>query len=219
MNNICGLGGMSDKPHLTKFVPSYYNDALENQILFVDVNTFFKIDNRYLECIILESTGDKILSVKNSSSIFLVNIDGELEKLLIELFFNTEAKFQYQVEQEEVPDDVTVYDQPKDKPSKTSGNGPGSYKRDYNTAKKAIVLAKYMCEINPSHEDFISRVSKENYVEANIVSLCVGCHKKLHHATCTVIEPLIEKLYNDSLDRLKDCDINITKERLLDYYK
>ncbi|PGU24586.1 restriction endonuclease [Bacillus cereus] len=239
MTNIYGLGEMSDKPDLTKYVPSYYNSHLSNHILFVDVATFFKIDNKYLDNITLESTGDKVLTVKNSSSIFLVNIDEELEKLLFELLSNPEGNFQYQVEQEVVLDDVTVDDQPKDKPSKTLGSGLNLYKRNSKISKKAIVSAKYLCEIEPSHKDFISKITGENYVEAhhlipmeyqdnfiksidveaNIVSLCVGCHKKLHHARFEVIEPLVEKLYEDRVDRLINCGIGITRKELLEYYK
>lgn len=56
-------------------------------------------------------------------------------------------------------------------------------------------------------------------VEGNIVSLCVGCHKKLQHANITVIKSLIEKVYEDRIDRLRDYEINITKEKVLDCYK
>ncbi|WP_240660884.1 HNH endonuclease [Peribacillus frigoritolerans] len=197
------------------------------------------MDNRYLDNITLESTGDKVLNVKNSSSIFLINIDEELEKQLVELVLNPEENYQYEVEQEDVPETVNVVDQPKERPSKTSGSDTWSYKRDSKTSKTAIVTSNYKCEIDASHEAFISRVTGKNYVEAyhlipmeyqedftnsidveaNIVSLCVGCHKKLHHATYAIIKPLIEKLYDDRLYRLKDCEIDLTKAKLLSYYK
>lgn len=158
---------------------------------------------------------------------------------MIELLTNPEANFQYQVEQEDVPDDVTVEDIPKGKPIKTTGSGTSSYKRNSKTSKTAIVTAKYKCEIDGTHGDFISRVTGKNYVEAhhlipmeyqegftnsvdveaNIVSLCVSCHKKLHHATNAVIKPLIEKLYAERIDRLEDCNIELTKAELLSYYK
>jgi hypothetical protein len=121
-----------------------------------------------------------------------------------------------------------------------SGRGTTSYKRDSKTSKTAIDTAKYKSEIDESHEDFISRVTGKNYVvahhlipmeyqddfddysldvEANIVSLCVTCHKRLHHAEYRVIKPLIEKLYDDRIDRLNDCKINLPKDKLLSYYK
>jgi len=243
MTNIYDKGEISDDSPLKDFIPRYYAcnvgtpDDIDNG--FVDVTTFFRIDTKYLDNITLESNGNKILSVNNSSSVFLVNINEKLEKLLIELLRNPEAKFQYEVEQEDVPHIVTADDRPKTKPSKTSINSLISYKRDSKTSKKAIILARYLCEIDSSHKDFISKVTKENYVEAhhlipmefqdnfaqsidveaNIVSLCVGCHKKLHHAEYGVIEILIEKLYDNRFGRLKDCNIGLTKEELLSYYK
>ncbi|WHY84688.1 hypothetical protein QNH39_18815 [Neobacillus novalis] len=227
---------------MIQYIPECFNSKVSVPNVFVEVRNIFKIDSNYLNSIFVESTKEKIIDAKRNS-VFLVNIDKELEEILDklsnELLTNPETNFQYQVEHEDVPEDVTVYDQPKEKPSKTSGNGINSYIRDAKTAKKAIVLAKYKCEIDESHEDFISRVTGKNYieahhlipmeyqndftnsidVEANIVSLCVGCHKKLHHATFTVIEPLIEKLYDDRIKRIRDCDIELTKSKLLSYYK
>ncbi|UMZ35944.1 HNH endonuclease [Priestia megaterium] len=245
LSEIYFRGEIISTSPLKKFIPSYYAGdvgmgfpADKNNTL-VDVSNFFKVDSKYVSSIKVESSGKDFTSDVGRSSLFYVNIDGDLEKLLIELLSNPEAKFQYEVEQEDVPDDVTVEDKPKDKPSKTSGSSTGSYKRDLKTSKTAIVTAKYKCEIDATHEDFISRVTGENYVEAhhlipmeyqddfdnsidvkaNIVSLCVGCHKKVHHATYSVIEPLIEKLYDDRIDRLKDCDIGLTKHKFLNYYK
>ncbi|MEW9501133.1 HNH endonuclease [Jeotgalibacillus marinus] len=243
MVNIYDKGEISADSPLTNFIPSYYasrvGTSADDNNLFVDVTTFFKVDSNYLDNIKLMSNGKEILSIKNSSSVFLVNIDEKLEKLLIEILSNSETNFQYQAEQENVPDDVTVEDIPKNKPSITLGNGTSSYKRDSRISKTAIVTAKYKCEIDAIHKDFISRVTGKNYVEAhhlipveyqddftnsidveaNIVSLCVGCHKKLHHATSTDIKSLIEKLYNSRIKRLKDCDIELTKAKLLSYYK
>jgi predicted HNH restriction endonuclease len=243
MINVYDKGEIPAGSPLTNYIPSYYASNVgtpaDNNNLFVEVTTFFRIDSVYLDSITLESNGKNILDINNSSSVFLVNITEDLEKLLIELLTNPEENFQYQVEQEDVPDDITVEDQPKAKPPKISGSGTSSYKRDSKTSKKAIVTAKYKCEIDPSHEYFVSKVTGKNYVEAhhlipmefqddfeksidveaNIVSLCVYCHKKLHHAPYEVIEPLIEKLYDDRIDRLRDCDIELTKAKLLSYYK
>lgn len=243
MINVYDRGEILAGSHETKYIPSYYaykvGTPADETNLFVDVSTFFRVHSKYLDNITLESNGNKILSVNNSSSVFLVNIDEELERLLIELLSNPEAKFQYEVEQENVPEDVTVVDKPKDKSSKTSGIGMSTYKRDSKTSKTAIVTAEYKCEMDAAHEDFISRVTGKNYVEAhhlipmefqddftnsidveaNIVSLCVCCHKKLHHAEYGTIKPLIEMLYVNRIGRLKDCGIHITKEKLLSYYR
>jgi len=243
MTNVYDRGEIPAGSPLTHFIPSYYASDVgttsDNNNLFVDVITFFKVDKKYLDNITLESTGNKILSVTNSSSVFLVNIDEELENLLIEMLNNPEANYQYQVELEEVPATVTVVDHPKGRPSKTTGSGTSSYKRDAKTAKTAIVTAKYQCEIDASHKDFVSKVTGENYVEAhhlipmeyqdnfavsidveaNIVSLCPSCHKKLHHATFPVVKPLVEQLYDDRKDRLVNCGINISKADLVRLYQ
>ncbi|MCY8913409.1 restriction endonuclease [Bacillus atrophaeus] len=243
MNTIYRKGEILTGSPLIDYIPSYYassvGTATDKNNILVDVSTFFRIDEKYLINITLESTGTKVGTVENRTSVFLVNIDEELEKLLIDLLTNLESNFQYQVEQVEVPATVTVVDQPRNKPPKTTVGGTSSYKRDAKTAKTAIVSAQYLCEIDPSHKDFISRITKENYVEAhhlipmefqydfpqsidveaNIVSLCASCHKKLHHATFTDIQPLVEKLYDDRVDRLDDCGISISKTDLLEYYK
>jgi len=243
MINIYDRGEISSNSPLTDFIPSYYVSDIGTSRdminLFVEVTTFFRIDSKYLDYITLESNGNKVLSIKNSSSVFLVNIDRQLEKLLLGLLNNPEEIFQHEVEQIYVPDNINVIDVPKNKPVKTSESTTSSYKRDPKISKNAIVKAKYKCEINEKHEDFISRATGKNYVEAhhlipmehqdefnysidveaNIVSLCVSCHKKLHHATFSVIEPIIEHLFNDRVERLKECNIKITKKKLLSYYK
>ncbi|MCI2160977.1 MAG: hypothetical protein LKK39_03540 [Oscillospiraceae bacterium] len=124
------------------------------------------------------------------------------------------------------------------KPAKKLVNGTKSYTRNPETAKNAVVAAKYQCEIDNSHKDFISRATKENYVEAhhlipmeyqdnlessidiesNIICLYATCHKKLHHAIMSEKRPLIEKLYYQRIKRLKDCNVNITLQDLLKYY-
>ncbi|PEL42689.1 restriction endonuclease [Bacillus toyonensis] len=227
---------------LKDFIPGYYSVTVgtpaEKISVFVDVSTFLKIDSKLIDEIIVESSGKSVVS-KSSTPVFLVNISENLQDLINEMLANPEANFQYQVEQEGVGDDITIDDQPKDVPSKTTVGGRSSYKRDPKTSKKAIVLADYRCEIDSDHEDFISKVTKKNYVEAhhlipmgfqddfeksidveaNIVSLCVSCHKKLHHAEYKVIESLIEKLYDDRIGRLNDCKIKLPKDKLLNYYK
>ncbi|MYL21650.1 restriction endonuclease [Halobacillus litoralis] len=242
MIGVYDIGEIPKGSPLVQYIPSYYasdvgtSDDINN--LFVDVTTFFKIDSKYLDNITLESNGKKIMSIKNPSSIFKVNLDDELKKLLEELLANPDTNFQYQVEQEEVDEDVAVVDKPKGKPAKGSGRSSSTFKRDSKTSKTAIVTAKFKCELDGTHKDFISRVTGKNYVEAhhlipmeyqedfrnsidveaNIVSLCVGCHKKLHHASSSYIKPIIEDLYDDRISRLNDCGIKITKVELMDFY-
>ncbi|PEF62016.1 restriction endonuclease [Bacillus anthracis] len=243
INKLYDRKEISATSSLKDYMPTYYSGTVgtsaEKISVFVDVSTFLKIDSKLVDEITVESNGEKVLDITNSRSVFYVNITENLKDLINEMLANPEANFQYQVEQEGVDEDVTVDDQPKDVSSKTTVGGRSSYKRDPKTSKKAIVLANYQCEIDSGHEDFISKVTKKNYVEAhhlipmgfqddfeksidveaNIVSLCASCHKKLHHADYKVIESLIENLYDDRIGRLNDCQIKLTKNNLLSYYK
>ncbi|MGH0486219.1 HNH endonuclease [Bacillus mycoides] len=227
---------------LKEFIPDYYSETVgtsaEKISIFIDMSTFVKIDSKLVNEIIVESTGEKVLNVTNPRSIFLTNISESLRGVIIEILRNPEANYQYQVEQENVGS-VIIEDTPKYVPSKSRGEGNRVYKRDPKTAKNAIVLANYKCEMDLNHEDFISKVTKKNYVEAhhlipmgfqddfqksidveaNIISLCAHCHKKLHHAEYKVIEPLIERLYDARINRLNNCGITINKNELFNYYK
>lgn len=153
--------------------------------------------------------------------------------------FFEEARFQYQVEKEKMPASIIMIDKPKEVVQKSNKNGT-SYERDPATSKRAIVYANFFCENNSNHNDFISRITNKNYVEAhhlipmeyqdefkntsidveaNIVSLCVTCHAKLHHASFSSIRSMLEKLYDERIKRLNDCGLNISKSDFLNFYK
>lgn len=110
--------------------------------------------------------------------------------------------------------------------------------RDAQVAKNAVAAASYLCEIDKDHPYFKSKKSKENYVEAhhlipihaiddfeksidveaNVVSLCPNCHRKLHHAELAETAPLLEKLYYERKAFLETCGIKLNLELLLSYY-
>ena len=68
-------------------------------------------------------------------------------------------------------------------------------------AKQAIKQAEFKCEIDDTHETFVSEASRKNYMEAhhliplrmqhdfensldvvgNIVSICPNCHRLIHY--------------------------------------
>lgn len=56
-------------------------------------------------------------------------------------------------------------------------------------------------------------------VEANIISLCPLCHKKVHHATFDEKKLILEELYKIRKDRLKKCKIDISLRDLFSYYQ
>ncbi|MFP9128555.1 HNH endonuclease [Niallia sp. BSM11] len=133
---------------------------------------------------------------------------------------------------------VEYLDIPKNKISKRFSNSC-SYKRDKVVGRNAIISANFLCEVNNSHEDFISKVTGKNYVEAhhlipiefqgnfevsidveaNVVSLCSKCHKKLHHAIFNEKQRILGNLFEQRKERLKLCGISLSEELLLSYYR
>ena len=64
-----------------------------------------------------------------------------------------------------------------------------------------------------AHEQFEYNLD----VDANIVSLCPNCHRKLHFGRDIKIE--LKKLYDLRKDKLIKSGINISFEKLLDLYR
>jgi 5-methylcytosine-specific restriction endonuclease McrA len=110
------------------------------------------------------------------------------------------------------------------------------YQRNSLKSKNAIKYSGYKCSINPNHESFISKNGKkymeahhiipisiqEDFnnsldVDANIVSLCPLCHRKLHHGN-DIIDDL-KKLYDERIENLRQSGIDISFEELLKLYK
>ena len=134
---------------------------------------------------------------------------------------------------------VVVNDRPKELIEKGStASKKMQWGRSPLTAKRAIVQAEYKCEWDAAHEFFVSSVTGENYVEAhhlvplefqpqfeksldveaNIISLCAMCHKKIHHAQGSEKFPMVEMLYEKRNERLKKCGIDIGMEELMKGY-
>lgn len=131
-----------------------------------------------------------------------------------------------------------IEDVPVPKPNIIDNISTKKYKRNPWKGKNAILDAGYLCEVNPKHMNFTSRITGENYVEAhhlipmefqedfnksidveaNIVSLCVNCHKKLHHATFEEKVTILNLLYERRISRLKKCEIEIEEKTLFSYY-
>ncbi|MCQ6281610.1 hypothetical protein [Bacillus sp. EB600] len=149
-----------------------------------------------------------------------------------------EDSFQKQVETVSINHNDGVVDKPREKKGYFYSSSQKLI-RNPVYSKRAITSAKYLCEIDANHKDFISKVTGQNYVEAhhlipmeyqddfdksidieaNIVSLCVSCHKKLHHAVFEEKEEVLKTLYNNRTDRLRKCGINLREENLLSYYE
>ncbi len=113
-----------------------------------------------------------------------------------------------------------------------------SYKRDPKCAADALARAEYKCEANKKHKLF-KRKSGKDYTEPhhliplskgkdfdysvdvmeNIVSLCSHCHNLLHYGRLEDKKPILEKLYNERKEALSSVGLEITFEKLLEYYE
>lgn len=112
------------------------------------------------------------------------------------------------------------------------------YPRDFELSRRVLENSNYCCEIDPSHRYFTSFSTKQNYVEAhhiiplqfqeqfekcldieaNMVSLCVVCHKKLHHAIFEQKKEVLATIFQARKEHLKNCEINMTLEQLYEMY-
>ncbi len=123
----------------------------------------------------------------------------------------------------------------------TSSTSKGvKYKTNARIGKTALQLANYECEHNRSeHNTFTSKLGKP-YMEAhhfipmsaqkdfnvnldrveNIVSLCPNCHSAIHMGSDAVRLNVLNKLYAQREQMLKDCGLDISMGELFSkYYK
>lgn len=227
--------------HPLRYLPIYSDSSLDYFISKLSLKSTNMKDPYFKQKILLEfKNGNKIL--KKWTNIQYANFLFELlgkpnqnavseefadEKLLQEV--NLHPTIQYDVSENE--------DCPKKKGCKHIVKGVSVYVRNINEAKKALAMAEYECEIDPKHETFIRKKEDINYTEphhlipmsfqsefstsldvaANIVSLCSGCHNKIHYGRD--YEDMIKLLYKKRRDRLKNAGIVISLENLLSYYK
>lgn len=129
-----------------------------------------------------------------------------------------------------------IQDIPKDKPEILEESRE-IVKRDSRVVDNALAFAGYICELECGAELFVVKEGSHAYteghhliplgyqkefmhsldVEANVVSLCPACHRKLHYGVSS--EQEIEKLYIERRERLKKCGILVSLEQLLLMYR
>lgn len=110
--------------------------------------------------------------------------------------------------------------------------------RDLNAAREALALANYGCEIEVTHETFVSAVTGRNYVEAhhlmplsrqpghsgnldvpaNIVALCPNCHRKIHLGNGKDRQEMLSRLYLSRQSRLAESNLDFTIAQLFQAY-
>jgi 5-methylcytosine-specific restriction protein A len=109
------------------------------------------------------------------------------------------------------------------------------WRRNQIIVSQVIKSVNYLCEYNSDHKTFTSEITQNNYVEghhliplqtqdkfynnldvyANIVSLCPVCHRLLHHGIYSEKVYVLEKIYDERSDRLKNSGIKIGIRDLL----
>jgi len=112
------------------------------------------------------------------------------------------------------------------------------HNRVKSVATSALNNANFSCEIDPSHNTFLSTTGQQ-YVEAhhlvplskqsdlpvsldiveNIVALCPTCHRAVHYSEITERLNLLRKLYTARCSRLKSVQIDVTLAELSVMYK
>lgn len=126
--------------------------------------------------------------------------------------------------------DIYEEEKKKDRPEPiVNKGGKKQWIRSAAKASKALILSNYTCEINSSHETFISKSTNMPYVEshhfipmgkqgefqydldqlANLISLCPLCHRLIHLGTDADKEKLLRKLYDQRKERLENIGIEI----------
>ena len=133
----------------------------------------------------------------------------------------------------------SIEDMPQDKPLHKTVNNRNIWRRNPKYASEAISNADYLCEVNNNHKHFISKFSQEYYVEAhhlipmkyqdhfnwsldvhaNIVSICIVCHKQIHLGLFEERKKILAKIFKSRRDRLIKCGINVQLDQLFSYYQ
>lgn len=117
-------------------------------------------------------------------------------------------------------------------------SGREVWPRDPKKAKQAIKQAEFKCEIDDTHETFVSEASRKNYMEAhhliplrmqhdfensldvvgNIVSICPNCHRLIHYGRDKDKKKVLELLFEQRKDSLKKFGIEVSLKELFGYY-
>ncbi|MGN1280679.1 MAG: HNH endonuclease [Succinivibrio sp.] len=123
-----------------------------------------------------------------------------------------------------------------DVPPRVVGRNVSSYARSSIVKKQVIQAAQYQCEISKAHESFIAQSTKHQYMEAhhlialkhqdefkknldvysNVICLCPICHRLLHYGIDSERKPLLNYIYSNRGERLRQSGIILTKGDFLD---
>lgn len=155
---------------------------------------------------------------------YITNVEFEQklrEQKAIELDLDNELNCDLAKETISQLNSTTIINSPKAIPNPVYIKGRKTYPRDKQVAINAILKTKHKCEVDSKHETFISKYSKQPYMEAhhliplsfqdefnysldvesNVISLCSHCHKIIHYGLeqSNIIESLYLKREKDLL--------------------
>ncbi len=150
-----------------------------------------------------------------------------------------EREFEQYLKDSDISRELAIIDQIRERPDYKAIGNYKVWRRNPKLAKDAVILANYLCDFDKQHHHFVSKYNQQNYVEAhhliplefqeeyhcsldihaNIVSLCLVCHKKIHYGYFEDKKEILDKLFNDRKDRLRACGLEIPLNKLYTYYK
>lgn len=229
-NKIIASAQLKDREEYNPLYEGRYKGAL---ILYGETIQVFEP----IELSEIQSIDPKITEFSRTKWFVDINKINDILLLLEEKRKLYNKTYEEKVDAAEV-DDLQIQDKPKDKIEIKKGNVT-HWPRDPKIGKRVIINSKYECFFDKDHKYFVSKLTRNNYVEshhiipignqdqfdksidveANIACLCPVCHRILHHAKMADKLPMLQQLYNDRKDRLKDCGIVLTIKQLEDYYK
>lgn len=209
------------------------------------INLFHLTDTAFIDEILSHSEFKK----KNEKGHRMYSVALNHFKKYIEYYYDSELQTELFKEEQEFenylignPADVSrvdIEDKPKDKPKHRLVKNKKVWSRNPKYAVEAVVDADYLCEFDNQHQHFISKFNGENYVEAhhlipmqyqdqfensldihaNIVSICLVCHKKIHYGRFEDKKEILHKLFNSRKARLIKGGIDIEISQLYTYYQ
>jgi len=133
---------------------------------------------------------------------------------------------------------IAEEEKPENRKKTKMESGREVWPRDPKKAKQAIKQAEFKCEIDDTHETFVSEASRKNYMEAhhliplrmqhdfensldvvgNIVSICPNCHRLIHYGRDKDKKKVLELLFEQRKDSLKKFGIEVFLKELFGYY-
>ena len=171
----------------------------------------------------------------------LIGVYRELKGLVGDEILDIKAQIDEDTFQEEIQkgNRKELETGPIQKKIKKNKSNSSSYTRNQDISFTAIDNASFKCENNNVHNTFISAKTKNPFFEAhhlipmefyddfnysidipeNIISLCPNCHRAFHNSIEKTKVELIKKFFDLRKLSLKKRGINLTKEKLLQYYK